>query len=73
MHAQVTGEGERGGGVAGGRPGTDGPMAFIVRVSIDEQGGVTGVVERVRTGQKERVRGLDDIGRIIAMMIAGGR
>ena len=48
-------------------------MAFIVRVSIDEQGGVTGVVERVRTGQKERVRGLDDIGRIIAMMIAGGR
>jgi hypothetical protein len=40
-----------------------------VRVSIDEEGGVTGVVERVRTGQKERVRGRDDIGRIIALMI----
>jgi hypothetical protein len=45
-------------------------MTFIVRVSIDEEGDVTAVVERVRTGQKERVHSVDNIGRIIAMMIA---
>lgn len=71
MDGQGTGEGERAGG-ARGRPGTDGPITFIVRVSIDEEGGVTHAVERVRTGQKERVHGVGDIGRIIAMMIAGG-
>ena len=50
--------------------GADGPMTFIVRVSIDEEGDVTAVVERVRTGQKERVHSVDNIGRVIAMMIA---
>jgi hypothetical protein len=44
---------------------------FIVRVSVDNEGGVTGVVERVRTGHKERMHGLGDIARIIAMMLAG--
>jgi hypothetical protein len=66
------GEGERGGG-AGGRARTNGPIAFIVRVSVDTEGGVTGVVERVRTGQKERVHGLDEIGRVIASMIVERR
>ena len=69
MHGEGTGEGARAGG-ARGRPGTDGPITFIVRVSIDEEGDVSAVVERVRTGQKERVHSVDDIGRIIAMMIA---
>ena len=30
---------------------------FIVRLARDPTGRVTGVVERVRTGEKERVRG----------------
>ena len=50
--------------------GTNGPITFIVRVSIDEEGDATAVVERVRTGQKERVHSVDDIGRAIATMIA---
>jgi hypothetical protein len=32
-------------------------MTFIVRVSRDEAGRLAGVVERVRTGQKERFQG----------------
>jgi hypothetical protein len=69
MHGEGPVEREGGGG-AGGRPRTNGPIAFIVRVSIDEEGGVTGVVERVRTGQKEQVHSVDEIGRVIASMIA---
>ncbi len=45
-------------------------MTFIVRVSIDEEGDVIAVVERVKTGQKERVHSVDEIGRIITTMIA---
>ena len=56
--------------VPGADRGLDGPITFIVRISIDEEGDVTAVVERVRTGQKERVHRVDDIGRVIAMMIA---
>ena len=37
-----------------GAPGTSVVMTFIVRVSVDEAGGVTSIVERVRTGQKKR-------------------
>jgi len=45
-------------------------VTFIVRISV-EAGRVTGIVERVRTGEKERVRGLEDIGRIITRMLTG--
>ena len=51
-------------------PGTNGPITFIVRVSINQQGDVTAVVQRVRTGQKEPVHSVDGIGRAIATMIA---
>ena len=68
MRGEGTDEGKRAGGARGG-PG-EGPITFIVRISIDEKGDVTAVVERVRTGQKERVHGVDEIGRVIAMMIA---
>ena len=49
---------------------TDGPISFIVRISVDEAGAVGGVVERVRTGQKEQVHSVDEIGHVIASMIA---
>jgi hypothetical protein len=45
-------------------------MTFIVRIAVEEGGGVVGVVERVRTGQKEQVHSVDEIGRVIASMIA---
>jgi hypothetical protein len=45
-------------------------MTFIVRVSVDEATGVTGILERVQTGQKKRFQGLEAIGPLIAQMIA---
>ena len=45
-------------------------MTFIVRVSIDEAAGVTGIIERLQTGQKKRFQGLEAIGPLIAQMIA---
>jgi hypothetical protein len=46
-------------------------MTFIVRVSVDEAGGITGIVERVQTGQKKRFEGAEAIGPLIASMLAG--
>jgi hypothetical protein len=43
-------------------------MTFIVRLSRDETGRLTGIVERVRTGQKERFEGLAAIAPLIARM-----
>jgi len=48
-------------------------MTFIVRVSQDEAGRLTGIVERVRTGEKERVQGVEDIGQVIACMVTKDR
>jgi hypothetical protein len=45
-------------------------MTFIVRVSVDEAGGVTGILERVQTRQKKRFQGLEAIGPLIAQMVA---
>jgi hypothetical protein len=44
-------------------------MTFIVRVSRNESGRIAGVVERVRTGEKERVDGLEAISAAIARML----
>jgi hypothetical protein len=51
------------------------PVTFVVRVAPDEAGRLTGVVERVRTGEKHRFEGEAAIGRIIARIVAseGGR
>jgi hypothetical protein len=46
-------------------------MTFIVRISVDEAGGVTGIVERAQTGQKTRFEGTEAIGALIARMMAG--
>ena len=45
-------------------------MTFVVRLTRDKVGHVTGVVEQVKTGLKARVEGLDAVGRVIGEMIA---
>jgi hypothetical protein len=42
---------------------------FIVRISQIDVDPVIGIVERVRTGQKERFYGLDGINQVIAQMV----
>lgn len=41
---------------------------FIVRLDRSDSGAWSGVVERVRTGEKRRVGDLDAIGRVIDQM-----
>jgi hypothetical protein len=51
-------------------------VTFIVRTSRDPGGCLRGVVERVRTGEKERFTGADGLGRLIERMVTvtkGGR
>ena len=43
-------------------------VVFIVRLARDPTGRVTGVVERVRTGEKERVAAMEEIGQVAAML-----
>lgn len=60
------------GGDAIHRPG-DAPirsLTFIVRVSQNEGGGFTGVVEHARTGRKERFTRLEAIGQLIASLLS---
>ena len=42
--------------------------SFVVSVSEDEKGELGGVVEAVRTGRKERFRGLESLGPLIEAM-----
>lgn len=44
-------------------------VVFIVRLARDRTGRVTGVVERVRTGEKERVATVEGIGQILTAML----
>jgi len=44
-------------------------MTFVVRLSRDDVGRLTAIVERVRSGEKARVHDLDAIPRAIARMI----
>ncbi len=48
-------------------------MTFIVRLAADEAGRVTGIVERVRTGEKERFEGLGAIAALLARMLASSQ
>jgi hypothetical protein len=45
------------------------PAAFIVRASRDASGRVTGVVERVATGEKVRFVGVEAMAAIIERML----
>ena len=50
--------------------GREGEQAvFIVRLTRHAAGEITGVVERVRTGEKERFAAVDEIGPILAEML----
>lgn len=42
-----------------------------MRIAPDEKGGIRGVVQQVRTGRKEPIHGIEDIGRVIAVMVSG--
>ncbi len=45
-------------------------ITFIVRLSRQPSGKVTGVVERVRTGEKVPVVAVEEVGAILAEMLA---
>jgi hypothetical protein len=49
------------------------PVTFIIRVRLEEGGSISGMVEQVRTGRKEPVRAIEDVGRIIATIVAAER
>lgn len=56
------------------RPPTDlldGAITFILRLSIDDSRRVTGIVERVKTGEKERFHGIEAISAVVARMVTG--
>jgi hypothetical protein len=59
-------------GVAAPPAGLAGGLTFVVRLVRDAGGHVTGIVERVRTGEKERVQRIAAISRVIARMLARG-
>jgi hypothetical protein len=43
---------------------------FVLRVELDPTSSVVGVVERVRTGEKERFRGYDMLVEIVHRMLS---
>jgi len=45
------------------------PLTFIVRLTAADGGVLSGVVERVRTGEKQRFQGVDMLGGLIARMV----
>ena len=46
---------------------------IIVRVRRDDAGRLSGVVERVRTGEKARFHGLETLGRAVATLLEGAQ
>jgi hypothetical protein len=44
-------------------------VTFIVRASRDPRGRLHGIVERVKTGEKERFTGADGLGGVIEKML----
>jgi hypothetical protein len=58
------------------RGATRSAVTFIVRASRDAGGRLHGILERVKTGEKERFDGAEALARIIERMVAtreGGR
>ena len=51
--------------------GPSGFATFIVRVVQDSDGGISSIVEWVRTGQRIRVSGFAAIGEVIACWLTG--
>jgi hypothetical protein len=50
----------------------DHPITFVVRVTVGASGRLSGIVERVRTGEKERFAGAEALGPLVARMALGG-
>ena len=46
---------------------------FILRLEVDDIGDVIGIVERVRTGEKQRFHGYAMLGEVIRRMVASDR
>jgi hypothetical protein len=44
------------------------PLTFIVRLTLDDGGVLSGVVERVRSGEKQRFQGLAAMAEVIGGM-----
>lgn len=51
-------------------PATERIVTFVVRV-VESPAGIHAVIERVRTGRKQRVDSIEGIGRVIAAMTLG--
>jgi hypothetical protein len=49
-------------------PAAERVVTFVVRV-VESPGGVHAVVERVRSGRKQRVESIEGIGHVIAAMV----
>ena len=45
------------------------PQTFIVRLTRGEGGVLSGVVERARTGEKQRFDGVEGLAQVIARMV----
>ena len=44
-------------------------MTFIIRLFANEDGRVTGVLERLRTGEKRQIQGLHAVGCVLEEML----
>jgi hypothetical protein len=49
------------------------PVVFVVRVVATPAGGLAGIVERVRTGERHRFVGLSELSRLIEALSAAAR
>jgi hypothetical protein len=50
--------------------GSEQRLSFIVRLGRNSSGGFVGVIERVRTGEKSRVVAVEEVGAVLAEMLA---
>ena len=48
-------------------------VTFVIRATVGPDGAVAGIVHRVRTGEKARFGRAEDLGAVVARMLAGAR
>ena len=46
-------------------------VTFVVRAAVEPDGVVTGIVHRVRTGEKARFAGAEELAAVVARMLVG--
>jgi hypothetical protein len=69
MDVERAGHEGAGSGAAKGDGAATEYVSFVVRLTRNDAGEVSGVVERVKTGEKVRFEGVDGVCRVIARMI----